>query len=467
MWSQLSQLRTPVDDLRFAHPALAAQFERASRQLEHAGVRDRDTIMDNDSNMTDGLLGKQASQHISLAILREDLLTKIRALPGFERFLLPKTIDQLLPLAHTGHVVLLNASKPRCDALVITATSKEVIHVPLSRTSYNDIIRMKRQLSGLLRHHGRVIPRGEIDREGGTAKRIRWEPDDVFKSVLSDLWNNVATPILDVLALLSLPAKRPRLFWCPAGPFTHLPIHAAGLYDDAANLGSKLSDFVISSYIPTMSALQKPHQQESPTDSTRVRLLAVPQPSTDGDLQLNGVKDEMKFMRELTPSSPFMDFQEADGTIEDVLAKMKESDWIHFCCHGTQDRTNPLDSGLLLAHRKRLKLSDIVQLSRPRGGLAFLSACQTAMGDETLSDEAIHLAAGMLLAGYSGVIATMWSIMDSDAPRVTRDIYQRLFGDGKIPDSRLAAEALHHAVEALRDSGAPFLSWVPFVHYGL
>lgn len=48
--------------------------------------------------------------------------------------------------------------------------------------------------------------------------------------------------------------------------------------------------------------------------------------------------------------------------------------------------------------------------------LAFLSACQTAVGDEKIPEESIRLAAGMLAVGYKGVIATMWSIRDDDAP---------------------------------------------------
>ncbi|KAG9309634.1 hypothetical protein JVU11DRAFT_10298 [Chiua virens] len=473
VWSQVSQLRTPVDDLRSAHPALAAKFEHVSHELEHAGVRHEEEIhglTTSESSYMTGLLKPQARQYHRLSFRRDDLLAEIRALPGFERFLLPKKIDQLSSLVHLGHVVFLNACKPerRCDALVITATSNKVLHVPLSLSSYTEIVTMRRQLSGLLRYHGRVIARNKIDDEdrvGGAARPARLHPNEIFITILSKLWNTVISPILDVLGLSTPPAELPRIFWCPTGPFTLLPIHAAGLYD-ATNPGPKLSNSVISSYIPTMSTLQDPPQQDLQTSSSTIRMLAVPQPNTDGDLPLNGVKVEMGFMRELTSSSPFMNFQEADGTVEDVLAKMKVSDWVHFCCHGTQDHTNPLDSGLLLADRTRLKLSDVVQLARPRGGLAFLSACQTAMGDEKLSDEAIHLAAGMLLAGYSGVIATMWSIMDRDAPMVTKDVYTSLFGEGRVPDSRRAAEALHHAIDKLRNSGAPFLSWVPFVHYG-
>jgi CHAT domain-containing protein len=216
-----------------------------------------------------------------------------------------------------------------------------------------------------------------------------------------------------------------------------------------------------------MSALELPPQEDSEATSRNIRLLVVPQPSTDGQVCLASVRGEIDIIRKLASSSPLVDFQEADGTVENVLSKMTETDWVHFACHGTQDRTNPFDSGFLLAHGRRLKLSDIARVSRPHGGLAFLSACHTATGDEQLSEEAIHIAAGILLAGYRGAIATMWSIMDNDAPKVTEDVYESLFGDGKVPDSGQAAEALHHAIERLRDSGVSFLSWTPFIHVGL
>ena len=156
------------------------------------------------------------------------------------------------------------------------------------------------------------------------------------------------------------------------------------------------------------------------------------------------------------------------GTVEEVLSLMKEADWVHFACHGIQDAVNPTKSGLCLADQRRLKVSDIIGLSRPRGGLAFLSACQTAMGNEHLSDEAIHIAAGMLFAGYGGVVGTMWSISDELAPDVARDVYAQLFQNGTRPDYREAARALHGAIGRVRDSGrAPFVKWLPFIHVGL
>lgn len=41
-------------------------------------------------------------------------------------------------------------------------------------------------------------------------------------------------------------------------------------------------------------------------------------------------------------------------------------------------------------------------------GLAFLSASQPARGDKKLPDEAMHLAATLLFAGFGSLVATMW-----------------------------------------------------------
>jgi len=247
-----------------------------------------------------------------------------------------------------------------------------------------------------------------------------------------------------------------------------LPIHAAGFYDTQhSQLGHKVSDFVVSSYVPTLGILALSRNPSTPT-SGDLRLLAVCQPPSDGLSRLPGVTTELEHIRAVIRNSPSAHttlLESSVGTVEEVLVLMKEADWVHFACHGIQDAA---ESGLCLADRRRLKLRDIVALSRPHGGLAFLSACQTATGEERLSDEAIHIAAGMLFAGYGGVVGTMWSISDKLAPDVARDVYQQLFRNGTRPDYREASRALHGAIRRLRDSGkASFVTWLPFIHVGL
>ncbi|CCM00043.1 uncharacterized protein FIBRA_02069 [Fibroporia radiculosa] len=463
VWSQLLQLRTPLDELQSRDSTLANRLRQVSYELEQGSGNDMIRIeMKNDIKLS---LEEQVGRYYGLAMERETILSEVRCLPGLERFLLPKTVSQLAPSAHSGPVVILNASQYGCDALVLLAESDDVLHVPLADITYDQVQKLQESLNQLLSENGRVL--SPMDRAIEFSP-INRSPDESFKLILSVLWKKVVRPVLDALALSTPNAgELSRVFWCPTGPFSFLPIHAAGLYDDA-DTGPKLSDFVISSYTPTLSALALPSHEG--TTANTMCLAVVPQPASDGLTRLPGAQIEIghiKTMLQSSPSTP-VSLVESIGTVDDVLTKMKESDWIHIACHGVQNAHSPLDSGIVLAGGRHLMLRDVIKLARRRGGLAFLSACQTATGNEDLPKEAVNLATGMLLAGYGGVVSTMWSIKDSDAPEVVKSVYEQLFQDGNLPDYRQAAKALHYAVKRLREEhNVPFVSWASFVHIGL
>jgi CHAT domain-containing protein len=101
-------------------------------------------------------------------------------------------------------------------------------------------------------------------------------------------------------------------------------------------------------------------------------------------------------------------------TVDAVLFHLKQSSIVYFACHEIQYATDPLHSGLVLSDG-RLKVSEIMRRlndessqQKKQMSLAFLSACETAKGDDELPDEAMHLAAALLFAGFRSVIATMW-----------------------------------------------------------
>jgi CHAT domain-containing protein len=155
-----------------------------------------------------------------------------------------------------------------------------------------------------------------------------------------------------------------------------------------------------------------------------------------------------------------------EATLATVVEELKISDWAHFACHGVQDPEYPLKSALLVDQNNKLTLEHLASIKREKnGGLAFLSACHTAKGDSDLPDEAVHLGAGMLIAGYRSVVATMWSVGDNDAPHVAEDVYGHLRDSGL--DTSETARALDLAVERLRKRpGVSVMSWVPFIHIG-
>jgi CHAT domain-containing protein len=190
----------------------------------------------------------------------------------------------------------------------------------------------------------------------------------------------------------------------------------------------------------------------------------VAQASAPDAAPIPKTEDEIGIVHRLTTGVQRMSLMRENATVERVQERMIESDWIHLACHGQQNPDDPMESGFLL-HDKILKLSEIVKMSLPRADFAFLSACQTAMGDEKLAEESVHLAAGMFLLGCRGVIATTWSIRDEDGPKIAEEVYGRIFKNGK-PNRKEAAYALHEGVKRLRESGADCTSWVPFIHLG-
>jgi len=270
-----------------------------------------------------------------------------------------------------------------------------------------------------------------------------------------------------------------RIWWCPTGPLAFLPLHAAGIYAQNERFppGLCVSDFVISSYTPTVSALLgKVRRSADARELLSSKLLIISQPNTQGLPPIPGTTTEMNAISAITRSDNFesLRLEGEAATISRVQLEMESHSSIHFACHAKQDINDPLKSGFYL-HDGRLELADIIRQNIPHCQLAFLSACQTSTGDEKLSEEAVHLAAGMLAVGYQGVVATMWSIADQYGAQIAEGFYKYLT-DREVPsgvcgiESINAARALHQAIQGIRkrvgDTEQGLLKWVPYVHFG-
>ncbi|TDL18808.1 hypothetical protein BD410DRAFT_830680 [Rickenella mellea] len=463
VWGQILQLRTPVEELRLSHPELAVELTRISKQLERGA---------SDNNFGTGQHRQSredaGQQHRQLARDWDRIVEQVRQKPGFEHFLLPKQFSELRNAARDGPVVVVNVSKHGCDALIIEPISEHLHHVRLEDFSYK-----KAQTLGQLLHS--ILSQQNLrarcdDRGAGPVFDGRFRGDDAFRPILAELWKSLVNPVLEYLESLQIHSPMGdgyfRITWCPTGPLAFLPIHAAGLYNADGTSSISLPDIAISSYTPTLTALLSRSQSITPHGST-FKLLAVVQPNTPGADSLPGTRQELEVIRKHIVSDSSVHVLEGPkATTEEVSSRMEECSWVHLACHGVQDVSRPMESGLLLQDG-RLELSKIVEKRLDHAEFAFLSACQTATGDVTRPEEAIHLAAGMLLAGYRGVVATMWSIRDDDAPFVADKFYGRVLENGQ-PNHVKPAEALHFAIRELRQKpgGCKFSSWVPFIYMG-
>jgi CHAT domain-containing protein len=201
----------------------------------------------------------------------------------------------------------------------------------------------------------------------------------------------------------------------------------------------------------------------------------ISQPDTPHKSPIPGTTIEIRAIEELMKAHKKDDvrvhcLESAAATVDKAITNMETYNCIHFACHASQNTSDALKSGFALYDG----LLDLASITRKRlvgADLAFLSACQTSTGDEKLSEEAVHLAAGMLAAGYRGVVATMWSISDNYAPGIAREFYSSLMEGQDGLNGDQAARALHYAVQKLRkkigDSERDLLIWVPYVHFGL
>ncbi|TFK60777.1 hypothetical protein BDN72DRAFT_904688 [Pluteus cervinus] len=395
----------------------------------------------------------------------EDAVRETRKLPGLNRFLRPKTSKEVQAASQAlgGPVVYFNLNCHSCDALCVLPNLDDVIHIPLPGLEALDIMYV------LFIHFLERTGTEEIqlDRVGKMVKIPNTSIPRQFylslTSVLKFLWDQVVKPILDGLAIqrsvLGSADKLPRIWWCPSGQLALFPLHAAGYYSNPTD--ENILDYVVSSYIPSaLVATQATRAEDTPPP---FHFLGVANPEGCG---LPGTKRDLDIIRKHAAHRPLTELVGKYATPEIVKQELKKATWAHFACHGTQNQS-PAETSLILANHNRLTLLDISKLSMPQAQLAFLAACQTGKADFQTSGESAHISGGMLVAGFRGVIGTMWNISDYYAPDFADRFYQKMFEGSRTPDYKRAAYALHDTVKTLRmEKDLDPRIWVPFMHYG-
>ncbi|CUA76306.1 hypothetical protein RSOLAG22IIIB_12188 [Rhizoctonia solani] len=452
VWGQSVMLRSPLDLLRASHPELATRLQIVADELHTSGLHNLTSKPSPPDESTFDDVGQQRRQ---LAGEYNSLLEQARQLPEFESFLKPIKATELVRVARNGPVVVVNCQGNQSDALVILPRHNHVKHLALPTFTEHKARQARSQLETSLRHRNL--------RQRGFKKMGQLGYEDGMEDVLRTLWTDVVKPVLDYLGYTDAISQErlPHITWCPTGPLSFLPLHAAGDYSQPR---SRVFDYVISSYTPTLSALiaSAPYSQNS-----SCRLLAVGQATTPGHTPLPGTSTELAHIKaQLQGQAGYSQLVDAQATTTSVLDAMEQHDWVHLACHAHQNVSDPTKSGFFL-HDGTLDLASINRRSFKNKGLAFLSACQTATGDNMLPDEAIHLASGMLMAGYPSVIATMWSVVDEDAPFVADKVYEQLMKDKRIGNGEVG-RALHSAVAGLRSKVGEkdFGRWVAYIHIG-
>ncbi|MFD8804141.1 CHAT domain-containing protein [Streptomyces sp. NPDC059597] len=474
--------RAEWERLRAGHPLTAERFVHLRRLIE---------LTDSPAGGAD-TAGIADLRH-TLAARWEQLVTEIRALPGFGDFLGAPTYAEVLACAEDGPIAVVYSSVYRSDALIVRADG--VTPVPLPGAAPESLDAQVARLNAAL--ETAVVPGREREAQGAIGGVLAWT------------WDHVTEPVLRELGLLDRPADGawPRLWWSPGGALAALPLHAAGHHEESpgpeprtdsqprthprprTSTGLRTDpghhtdprrqtgprpravlDLVVSSYTPTVRALSYARTRASGPQPPG-GLLAVVVPDAPGTRPLGGVRREVRELRALFPVPGMLAGPRA--TRDNVLAVLPAHPYVHFACHGVSDPESPSRARLLVHdHQEQpLTVRHISRLELPGARLAVLSACDTARGSDLLADEAIHITSAFQIAGYPHAIGTLWPVHDAVAVRVTRDLYRGLRAG--IPaaslalDTDRAALALHHAVRQCRTAfrNSPSL-WAAHVHSG-
>ncbi|KAG1840956.1 CHAT domain-containing protein [Suillus tomentosus] len=430
-WTQLARFSTPLDELSVSGDtgaALAEEFRLSSFRLRNAF----------DQSTED-----QSLQIRQLAMQWDDVVSRIRMLPDFSRFLLPPLFSDLQKAAEDGPVIIVNTSQYCCDALIVLS-DQDPVHVPIGIT-HTEVSDSSSEFQSLSKQFGSL---------NAQLKLI---------SILRKLWRGVVGPVVQALEASNI-RRGSRIWWCPTAEFALLPLHAAGAYEKKRD---SLSHIYISSYTPTLATLVRARQQVS-QDAFPQHFVAIGQGNPDGGRPLECVAPEIAVVaKRLKPVvSSFAQLEDSDATVKGAFDALNRNQWLHLACHGMPNRRRPFESSFAMRDGP-LMIKDIIRSNWQNLQFAFLSACHTTVGDEKSPDESIHLAAAMQFSGFRSVIGSMWSVKDEVAQEVVSGFYENLIDDSGRLDCTRAATALHKALKKLQRSNIPLEQRIVFVHIGV
>ncbi|KAH9057008.1 CHAT domain-containing protein [Lactarius deliciosus] len=452
LWSEMRHLRAPVDQLLQANPQLADKFAAFSRELEALTKSIPPTFKSSmDDDAADDLRDVDLFAHLLLkqrALLkeREDLISQIQDLPGFDSFLKSPSFDTLRSAASSGPVIIINHSRRRSDILILLHNTSPSL-IPTPHNFYHRASALKELLDSK-RKHG-------LDSS---------DYHDALASVLVELYNLVGKPVTDRLRELQVP-EQSRIWWCPTSVFCSLPLHAMGPIPSDGGESHYFMDLYVCSYTPTLSALiqsRNRNLQSRPLDRPSI-LLVAPDP------YLPYVGGEIQVVQSLDTEVTSLI---SGATHATVIDGFHHHQFVHFVGSGTLEAGKPFEAGFEFHGGERLTLLDVVRLDLPAAEFVFLSACCTAQITEgSVADEVLHFAAAVQFCGFKSVVAAMWEMADTDGRDLAKYFYKALFSTSRLEDGipyhERSAKALQFAVKKLRKKrGVTLERWVNFVHYG-
>ena len=254
---------------------------------------------------------------------------------------------------------------------------------------------------------------------------------------LQQLYRAIVAPLEDDLR------GHDRLVVVPHGPLHGLPFHA--FHDGTGYLAER---FTIG-YAPSGGVYRACVGTSRPLGD-RALVVGIDDPG------LPWVAREVEAVAAAWPEAAVLHGRSATGRA--LRRHAGRFDALHLATHGVFRADNPAFSSLKL-HDAWLTVNDLAELARG-AQLVTLSACETGVNGLTVGDEVVGLTRGILAAGCSTVVASLWTVSDESTARLMERFYAHL-RDGAEP-----ADALRAAMLALRAKYDHPYYWAAFAAVG-
>jgi CHAT domain-containing protein/tetratricopeptide (TPR) repeat protein len=169
-----------------------------------------------------------------------------------------------------------------------------------------------------------------------------------------------------------------------------------------------------------------------------------------GPARLTHASEEADAILAVAPRGTGMVARGFDATRETAMSsRVGRYQIVHFATHAFQDSEHPELSGIVLTMVDRdgtgknglMLLHDIYGLDLS-AELTVLSACETALGQDTKGEGLVGLTHSFMAAGSKSVVASLWKVDDRATAILMADFYQSMLQEGMPPAAALRAAKL-------------------------
>ncbi len=282
-----------------------------------------------------------------------------------------------------------------------------------------------------------VIDNGEVHAvplatEGETVRaQVKSLRDSIIEE--KDIYTQAAVMLYDTLmAPLESYIQHSNLVIVPYGSLYYLPFAALWNAETERYL---VEDYTLT-YAPSLATLPLIQAQRNPNGGDAL-VMGIP----DGFPPLPAVRGEVEAIGAILATEPLLSQAATESTL---YANASAVDIVHLAAHGNFDSVAPLQSAIELTGDDEndgiLEVREVFGLDLAEANLVFLSACETALGDQSMGDEITGLTRAFLYAGTPSIVTTLWSIEDEASGALVGSFYEALTSEPSFAAALRAAQ---------------------------